>query len=589
MPTMSLEQVLAEEQLRPTFQPIVDARAADIYGYEALIRGPSGTSLASPAVLFERAIAESRLLELDLLARRLCIQQFARLELPGFLFVNVMPQALLEPSHREGLTLQFLQREGVSPERVIIELTEQHAIDNYAVFRDAIDHYRGMGFRVALDDLGAAYSGLRHWSEFQPDFIKIDRPLIEGLDQCREKRRFIDWLQEAALDMGCEVIAEGVETLGEYQCLWSRQWRFLQGYHFARPEAEPPRRLLNLMGSNAKRGSRYSGTVSSVCRPVAAFDAYTPITEVARHLTSDGSRVQAIPVTENGRPYGIIRHEALVSYFANPYAYALYASRPAKAFVDREASPISADTALEVLSERITESPGTPEEDVIVTDAQGYYMGMASIIDLLRRITQLQLRNARHAHPLTNMPGNLPIHDELTRRLEQSEAFIAVYCDLDHFKAFNDRYGYAAGDDLILALARLLQCHFNGRQDFIGHVGGDDFLLLLPPGEWRSRCEALLQAFDEEAPRHYDPDDREAGGMWVPDRQHIPRFFPVCSLSLAALPIQQGADHHPRHVSDRLSALKSQAKAMPGSSLFSERRDPIPEKATSSERQWDRA
>ena len=155
-----LNQIIVAEELHVLFQPIVDATQQSIYGYEALIRGPKTSPLHSPLRLFDVATQAGLLVELDLLCRRLAIQRFAELELPGLLFLNVMPLTIVERDFREGLTLGFIRESGLPPERVVIELTEHVPIHDYDLMRQAVAHYRDMGFQVALDDLGAGHSSL---------------------------------------------------------------------------------------------------------------------------------------------------------------------------------------------------------------------------------------------------------------------------------------------------------------------------------------------------------------------------------------------------------------------------------------------
>ena len=163
-----LNQIIAAEELHVLFQPIVDANQQAIYGYEALIRGPKTSPLHSPLRLFDVATQAGLLVELDLLCRRLAIRRFAELELPGLLFLNVMPLTIVERDFREGLTLSFIQESGLPPERVVIELTEHVPIHDYELMRQAVDHYRDMGF---LPEALVNYMGLMGWS--MPDEAQI--------------------------------------------------------------------------------------------------------------------------------------------------------------------------------------------------------------------------------------------------------------------------------------------------------------------------------------------------------------------------------------------------------------------------------
>ncbi len=266
-----LKKIIAKEELHVLFQPIVNASQQAVYGYEALIRGPRTSPLHSPLRLFEVATQAGKLVELDILCRRLAIYRFAELKLPGLLFLNVMPLTIVERDFREGLTLGFIRDSGLPPARVVIELTEHVPIHDYELMRQAVDHYRTMGFQVAL-----------------------------------------------------------------------------------------------------------------------------------------------------------------------------YAKRR-------------------------------------VSDEQGV---------------------------------------------------AAAYVDLDNFKAFNDAYGYARGDHIIISLSRLLQAQVDNVGGFIGHIGGDDFMMLLPLDHWESVCGQILRSFEVMAPGFYEDADRLRGGIQIENRQNSITFSPLLACRL---------------------------------------------------------
>jgi len=193
-----LDDILQNATLMPMFQPIVSIRENKIYGYEALIRGPSDSPLHSPINLFDAASRHGRLAELDLLCREVAIKQFGLLDLDAKLFINTIPEVLLQQDYQHGLTLDFVKKAGLSADKVVIELTEQYPIDDYDLMRTATEHYREMGFSIALDDLGAGYSGLRTWSEIKPDFVKLDRHFMQNIHQDRHKRQFVQSMVDIA-------------------------------------------------------------------------------------------------------------------------------------------------------------------------------------------------------------------------------------------------------------------------------------------------------------------------------------------------------------------------------------------------------
>jgi GGDEF domain-containing protein len=160
---------------------------------------------------------------------------------------------------------------------------------------------------------------------------------------------------------------------------------------------------------------------------------------------------------------------------------------------------------------------------------------MVRVLDLLRRITDLQVRAARHANPLTLLPGNVPVYECIDDLLRRAATFAVAYCDIDHFKPFNDVYGYSRGDEVIKRLAELAVAHCDGERDLVGHIGGDDFVLVMASADWRTRCEQLLRAFHGEVAGFYSARDRAAGGLWSEDRRGQAQFFPLLSLSIGVV------------------------------------------------------
>lgn len=568
-----LNQIIAAEELHVLFQPIVDANQQSIYGYEALIRGPKTSPLHSPLRLFDVATQAGLLVDLDLLCRRLAIQRFAELELPGLLFLNVMPLTIVERDFREGLTLGFIHESGLPPERVVIELTEHVPIHDYDLMRQAVAHYRDMGFQVALDDLGAGHSSLRHWSELRPDFVKLDRHFISGIDQEPAKREFLRSILDVARSLDCQLIAEGVETAAEHLCLWEldRGLALLQGFYFARPSQHPPLQLDMMLPSTIQLKSPAGRTARSILRTIEPIT-----TDCAVPLISERFRRQpnlrCVAVLENGKPLAVVRRNAFLTLFTNPYSHALYAKRRVLDVADARMLVAEADTPLEILSQQLTDSHDIEQEDFVITNDAGDYVGMGNIVDLLREITAIQVRQARHANPLTGLPGNILINETLMTYLAAEQGFAAAYVDLDNFKAFNDAYGYARGDQVIISLARLLQAQVESAGGFIGHIGGDDFMMLLSLNHWESVCGQILRSFEVMAPGFYEDADRLRGGIQIENRQNSITFFPFVSVSIAVKPITETATCRALDIAAELSELKHQAKKIPGNSLFVERR-----------------
>ncbi len=145
-----LHEILERRQLTALFQPIIRMQGGEIVGYEGLIRGPSDSPLHSPMNLFKVARDNNLTVQVEHLCRRVTLERFAELNLPGKLFLNVSPECLLQPEVKKGETLSYIHEVGVNPQNVIIELTENEPTYDYELLRQAVMHYRDMGFQIAI-------------------------------------------------------------------------------------------------------------------------------------------------------------------------------------------------------------------------------------------------------------------------------------------------------------------------------------------------------------------------------------------------------------------------------------------------------
>jgi EAL domain-containing protein (putative c-di-GMP-specific phosphodiesterase class I) len=231
-----LQRIISGRLLTPLFQPLVSLSDGSILGYEALIRGPSDSALHSPLLLFKTAQTFDLLEPLELLCRQLSIQAFADSGAAGQLFINVNPMLLLTSDHPSGLTKSYIQRAGLAPERIVIELSEQFQVEDTELFINAVKHYREFGFQIAIDDLGSGFSGLKLWSELRPDIVKIDRYFIDQLHLDPVKKVFVKNMIEMAKSTCSRVVAEGIETAEELQICVELGAEIGQGYLLGRPQ-----------------------------------------------------------------------------------------------------------------------------------------------------------------------------------------------------------------------------------------------------------------------------------------------------------------------------------------------------------------
>lgn len=315
--------------------------------------------------------------------------------------------------------------------------------------------------------------------------------------------------------------------------------------------------------------------------PKTVICLVTPNPSIAPDLTVDtvgailrrNRDLYYLPVVRDGKPIGLIRRLDFMDIFLSNFGRELHGRKPATLFMDPKPLIIEEELPLEEASRLVTGRMGRfsdPHAFIITHD--GCYIGLGWTMDLLEKITDLRLHDARHANPLTLLPGNVPIQDRIEAVLKSRRPFAVAYFDLDHFKPFNDVYGYQKGDQIIQRVGQILTAHVDAEWDFIGHIGGDDFIVIFESPDWRVRCERILEVFGQTAPHFYTEDDQLQGGIKAVDRRGQEQFFPLLSLSIGVVQpdLNNCCSHH--HVAALATEAKRQAKLLSGNSLFVERR-----------------
>lgn len=226
-----LRASLRERGVYVDYHPIVVTETQEIYGYEALARGVM-RSLRSPEVMFDVAAEADLVWELSRLCRARAIEGMdTRLQPGELLFLNVDPHDFNDP--------MFNEHEVKYPERVVIEITERTAIKDYPKFRERLRLFREAGFRFAVDDAGSGYAGLGSIANLEPDYIKLDISLINGIDTNFIKQNLVETMVKFANDHGAMVIAEGVERAEEFKAVKELGVHLVQGFFLHRPSRAP--------------------------------------------------------------------------------------------------------------------------------------------------------------------------------------------------------------------------------------------------------------------------------------------------------------------------------------------------------------
>ncbi len=571
------------------FQPIVDLRKGAILGYEALTRGPAGTPFHKPLELLAIAHRSGLLIALESALLRLIVRRFEHTGLAGQLFINVTSDTLLAARTMLPDIAKELSGIKVNPQRLVIELTELPGVRPPDSLRQAVSVVHDLGISHALDDLGLQVNGQPHWVALRPGYVKLKGPAIAGIAADVKRLARVRALVHVANQLGARLVAEGIEQEADALGLRSAGVELFQGFLLAAPEASPPGQLgpstMDLAQQSAEpeqadaiptvadgildAKSLRAGDLARMGKTVRPS---MPVRDVVAMFLSDIDLFSVVVTDPNGAIAGMLRRMDVLTKASMRYFMDVYRNKPCSLLMDPQPLQFDSEATLTGMAERVANLRESHLMDGFLVYRDGSYVGTGRVNDLLRAVNQLQLQHARNANPLTHLPGNLVILQELEVRLHAGEPFALAYFDLDHFKAYNDVYGYKQGDEIILACARVIQRHLNARHDFLGHIGGDDFIALLHSTDWEERMRDVLQDFDAEVASMFEPEHVKAGGYSSVGRNGEALFHPLTSLSIAVIPVPANAGVEPAVLASLAADAKKHAKMIRGSSLFIERR-----------------
>lgn len=568
----TVRDLIERRLLTAHFQPIGDLRDGSVHAHEALIRGPAGSPFALPDALFAAAAKEACSFELEVECVRRALASWSASPRSGRLFVNFSAGALIRTLTERGIedVIATVAAQGIAASSVVIELTEHERVRDPEALHTACAALRRYGIGIALDDFGDGRSSLRLWSELKPDLVKIDKYFLKDLPRHGDKLQTLRALLQIAETFGSQLVAEGLEGAEELRLARDLGIAYGQGWALGRPAARPVTALLPAAQAvltsrdiavfpELKRASNSGYTASRLLIAAPSVDPDTTHDEVYE-LLRETDALHALAVVDDDRPVALINRGQFIASYARPYFKELYGSKPCTLFANLAPLTIEVHTGIEELTGVLTSGDQRYLTEGFVITEGGRYRGLGTGQQLVRAVTEARIEAARHANPLTFLPGNIPISDHIERLLASGRDFVAGYADLNHFKPYNDHYGYWRGDEMIRLVARVLVAHCDARRDFVGHVGGDDFVILFQSGDWLERCERIVQSFNEKARELFDPEALAAGGIHAEDRHGDLRFHPCTTLCIGAVQVQPGRFEHAEDVASAAAAAKREAK-----------------------------
>ncbi len=579
-----LTTILRNKKITPVYQPIVNLNTGEIMGFEALSRGPAGSPLHYPLELFRVAIANGKLLVLEQICREAAVSHLTGLGKDQQLFLNMNAEVVKDPDFRGGLTKTFVLRQGLNPAQVTFEITERTAITDFDSFSKSLNHYRAQGYSIAIDDAGAGYSSLQSIAELRPNYIKLDRSIVHDVDKDPLKQAMLDAMNRLAAVIHSKIIAEGIETADELAVLISKGVHYGQGFLLARPAFPPPEvspEVLEMIAeynfqdvqtkSRSRRGLGVN--IGEIVEQIPTIQPATVVSAVEEIFTQE--QTSGIVIVDGQRPVGLLMKDKLYYQLGTNYGISLYYRRPVERVMDKQPLIVDAELPLEAVSQLAMNREDSHLYDFIIVVRDGAFLGVVSIMSLLNKITNLQIRRAHNSNPLTGLPGNWVIEDRLKELVETGEPFAVMYLDLDNFKAYNDKYGFERGDKVLLLTAQVLS-RSTGKSgsadDFLGHIGGDDFIIITKPETVHTLAASIIELFDQEIRGQYYADDLSKGYLEVKNRRGQPEHFPIMTISIAVVNNRQHRFTNYLEIAEVAAELKKLAKQQTGSCLVCDRR-----------------
>ncbi len=571
-----LRRLLVERRLATVFQPIFSFREGRIAGYEALVRGPRGSALQTPAELFAAAVEEGLAVELNLLCIQQMLTAFVASGLDGSLFLNVSPRLILQGNHDQDRAARYMKSVGLAAERVVIELTEDYPTVDFARVHESLMLYRSMGFRIAIDDLGEGFSSLRLWSELRPEYVKADKHFVTGISDDPVKVQFLRAIQHIAENCGSLVIAEGIENAADFKMVKDIGIACGQGWFIGRPETEPSAQLPP-EARRAQEDARVpvvptarlrAGTEPHAHDFVRAVEPAQPQAPLAALLDrfAASPELASIPVAGPAGVEGVVSREWLDLAAAIAERDAL-GRRPCLEVADRAPIRVEAGLDLAALTAILVESDVRRFADGFVIVSGGRYLGMGTSRDVMRSLQTSRVLAARYTNPLTLLPGQVPINEHLERLLARQVPFTAWFVEVDQMRGLNDTGGFARGDALIHAAARLLEEACEPGVDFAGHVAGGRFVVLAQSEDWRARAGRLVERFPALVREHVPGEVFERGYFVLTLRDGRESVRPLPKLIIGIVPVLPGVFERRHEVVAAAKRAAEAAKAHSGSAV----------------------
>ncbi len=299
--------------------------------------------------------------------------------------------------------------------------------------------------------------------------------------------------------------------------------------------------------------------------------------QAVEEMLADRPPMSGVAVINGETPVGLVMNYNLGRQLGTRYGFALFYQREIQRLMDPDPLVVDIAEPVEEVAKAATNRENAKIYDDIIVTENGAFRGTVSVRKMLDHLAEIQVKIAMGANPLTGLPGNVAIEQEINRRSANAIPSSLVYVDLDNFKVYNDAYGFDNGDRMILLTARTIRATAEEikEESFVGHVGGDDFVVITEPEIAETLAEEIANRFEAEVPALYQEADRERGCIRGKGRDGVERKFPLVSVSIGIVDCEFRTAFTMEELSHRVAEIKKYAKSIPGNAFVRDRRKPI--------------
>ncbi|MBY0262716.1 MAG: EAL domain-containing protein [Phycisphaerales bacterium] len=522
----ALLKLIAERAIRVVFQPIVDLNDGMIIAYEALCRPRPETGLANADEMFHAAEECGLLWELEAITREESMAAVANWPRDVRLFLNSSPSVFADERFARVLESDLQRTPDLRPDRIVLEITERSEAELSDRLTAQVELAKKAGFQVAIDDAGAGTSGLNRMMILRPQWIKLDRQLIQAIDADSFKQNLVRFFVHFARMSGVGVIAEGIETAQELGTLIGLGVRFGQGYYLGRPGERSQTMDSQFVAEVRQRWADVDAATMPdpgelpmvrLVRPALVHDAESATCEGLTHELSADTDALGVVLIEGRRISGWIERGALLDGTQPPTGAAIAIASPVVCSIGPDAKVTE---ALQMVCAREDHDLAQP----LVVASGNEVLGVVRLRDLLRAAATEARSGSSVRAALTGLPARVRADQHIEQmicraadpvlKLSRDFHADAAFIDIRRFADYNGLFGYEMGDRLIRALGE--QIHqllvHNPADVFLAHLGDDRFFITAREGLLASRVHGLMRAFENLSPTFVDRGMRAATG-----------------------------------------------------------------------------